>query len=59
MEEYLRDKKIAQARKMMSLLSVPKEQLTEFDGLCKDLDLTVADVTGWQEDLFFNPQQET
>lgn len=57
MEEYIRDKKIAQARKMMSLLSVPEEQLTEFDNLCRDFDLTVADATGWEEDLFFNPQE--
>ena len=57
MEEYIRDKKVAQARKIMSLLSVPEEQLAEFDTLCRDFDLTVADATGWEEDLFFNPQE--
>ena len=57
MEEYKRDMAVLRARKMMSLLSVPEEQLAEFDGLVQDFDLTVADATGWEEDLFFNPQE--
>ena len=57
MEEYKRDMAVLRARKMMSLLSVPEKQLVEFDNLCKDFDLTVADATGWQEDVFFNPQE--
>lgn len=57
MEEYIRKKKLAQARKMLSLSSVPEEQLVNFDNLCRELDLTVADVTDWEEEVFFHPQE--
>lgn len=56
MEGYKKDKAIAHARAMLSLLSVNDRDLEEFDGLCRDFDLTVADVTDWEEDKFYNPQ---
>lgn len=56
MEEYIRDKGIEKARKMLSVLSIPEEQLVEFDNLCRDFDLTISDVTDWKEQHFFNPQ---
>lgn len=58
-ERYKRDKAVESARKMLSLLNVSDADLDKFDALCKDFDLTVGDVTGWDEsDLMYNPQNE-
>jgi len=58
MEEYRKDKAAAKARVMLSLLSVSDEDLEKFDGLCKDFDLTIEDVTDWEDlDKPFNPQE--
>ena len=57
MEEYRKDYSVIKARKMLEVMSVSDKELSEFDALCKDFDLTVSDVTGWEEDLFFNPQE--
>lgn len=58
MEEYKRNKAIQQARAMLSLLNVSEEDLDRFDGLCRDFDLTVEEVTDWKdlEKQFLNPQ---
>lgn len=59
MEDYKRDKAIAQARAMLSLMNICDEDLEKFDGLCRDFDLTIEDVTEWDEmnEKFFNPQE--
>jgi len=58
MEEYRKDKAAAQARAVLSLLSVSEADLEKFDGLCKDFDLTIEDVTDWEDlDKPFNPQE--
>lgn len=58
MEEYKRDKAVAKARAMLSLLNVSDEDLEKFDGLCRDFDLTIEDAVGWEDiDKFFNPQE--
>ena len=59
MEDYRHDKAVRQARKMLSLMGTSEENLREFDNLVEDFDLTVADVTGVEENPFFsNPQIE-
>ena len=58
MEDYRRDKAIAEARAMLSLMNVTEADLEKFDGLCRDFDLTIEDVTDWDsmDDKFYNPQ---
>ena len=52
MGEYKRDKAILSARRTLQLLNVTEKELSKFDALCEDFELTVGDVTGWQEDDF-------
>ena len=59
-EKYKRDKAVAEARAMLSLMNVTEQDLEKFDGLCRDFDLTIEDVTDWTDvDKFYNPQEAT
>lgn len=57
--DYKRDKAIAKVRSMLKLMNVGKQSLDNFDGLCREFDLTIEDVTDWPdiENRFFNPQE--
>lgn len=57
MEEYRKQRAIAVARKQLELLNVTQEHLEEFDALCRDFDLTIADLNGDLNSPFYNPQE--
>lgn len=57
MGDYRHDYAVIRARKQLELMNQGEDLIKEFDALCEDFGLTVADATGWQEEeIFFNPQ---